>query len=239
MQADVSVSAFAQSLPAEYGRRFNPAQIAAHAHTSVNRGNRAVAATLFPWADPGVSALCVVAEDRPGLLSLISSALTELGFDVDAAEAYTRANAHEAVDVFWLRDPAGRVGQTQVDAFVQLVEEILAGRPERVPAVAPVPAAPAAGAGTTVRFIEDENGALTVLEVETDDRSGLLWTITRALYRQNVQIVGSKIRTEAHRVYDRFTIVELDGSLIRDERRLTIQVEVLSAVAQPSGTTPH
>jgi [protein-PII] uridylyltransferase len=231
--SDISVSAFAASLPSEYRSRFNPAQIAIHAHTSIGRGQRAVAATLFPWPDPGLSALCVVANDRPGLLSLISAALNELGFDVDSAEAFTRAPQAEAVDVFWLRDPDGHVGAAEVEAFVRLVEEILAGRPERtLPQPTPVPAAHS-GQGTTVRFLEDESGALTVLEVETDDRSGLLWTITRALYRQNVQIVGSKIRTEASRVYDRFTIVELDGSLISGERRLTIQVEVMSAVAHP------
>lgn len=233
-ESEISVARFAASLPAEYRDRFNAEQIAVHARTSEIRAGSAIAATIFPWSTVGQRALCVVADDRPGLLSLISSALTELGFDVDAAEAYTRHAPREAVDIFWLRDPEGLVTSDQVGAFVDLVEEILAGRPEKtLPPPTPVPLAPA-GLGTTVRFLEDADGALTVLEVETDDRSGLLWTITRALYRQNVQIVGSKIRTEASRVYDKFTIVELDGTLIRNERRLTIQVEVLSAIASAS-----
>lgn len=233
----LSIDAFAASLPAEYRERFNPAQIAVHAHTSRTRKNTgaSVHATLFPWADRRLRALCVVADDRAGLLSLISSALTEIGFDVDSAEAYTRdvehstsPSGHEAVDVFWLRDPEGRVTEDKVTEFIRVVGEILAGRPERsIPPPAPR-ATPSLG--TTVRFLEDAAGALAVLEVETDDRSGLLWTITRALYRQNVQIVGSKIRTEATRVYDRFTIVELDGTPIKNERRLMIQVEVLSAI---------
>lgn len=231
-ESEISVARFAASLPAEYRDRFNAEQIAVHARTSEIRAGSAIAATIFPWSTVGQRALCVVADDRPGLLSLISSALTELGFDVDAAEAYTRHAPREAVDIFWLRDPEGLVTSDQVGAFVDLVEEILAGRPEKT-LPTPVPLAPA-GLGTTVRFLEDADGALTVLEVETDDRSGLLWTITRALYRQNVQIVGSKIRTEASRVYDKFTIVELDGTLIRNERRLTIQVEVLSAIASAS-----
>jgi len=231
-ESEISVATFAASLPAEYRDRFNAEQIAVHARTSEIRAGSAIAATIFPWSTVGQRALCVVADDRPGLLSLISSALTELGFDVDAAEAYTRHAPREAVDIFWLRDPEGLVTSDQVGAFVDLVEEILAGRPEKT-LPTPVPLAPA-GLGTTVRFLEDADGALTVLEVETDDRSGLLWTITRALYRQNVQIVGSKIRTEASRVYDKFTIVELDGTLIRNERRLTIQVEVLSAIASAS-----
>lgn len=229
---ELSVSAFAASLPAEYRERFNPAQIAIHAHTRSKRQNGALlVASLFPWPHPRQSALCVIAPDQPGLLALISSALTQSGFEVDAAEAYTKQDTHEAVDIFWLRDPHKRITQEAVEAFCELAAEILSSRSEHSlqpppPAQSPAPS----GQGTTVRFLEDAAGALTVLEIETDDRSGLLWAITRALYKQNVQIVGSKIRTENARVYDRFTLVELDGTPIRDERRFMIQVEILSAI---------
>lgn len=228
-ETEISVSAFADSLPREYRERFNPAQIAVHAYASVGRRGAPVAVALFPWHDAEQSALCVIAEDRPGLLSLISAALTQMGFDVDSAEAYTRQDPREAVDVFWLRDPEGRITESEVHAFEELLAEILAGRPALsipAPALSPEP-----GLGTTVRFLEDADGALAILEVETDDRSGLLWTITRALYKQNVQIVGSKIRTENNRVYDRFTIVELDGSPIKNDRRLAIQIDIMSALA--------
>jgi [protein-PII] uridylyltransferase len=225
---EMSVSAFAASLPAEYRDRFNPAQIAIHAHASVGRGTNQVNASLFPWPDPNLKALVVIAQDRPGLLSLISSALAEMGCDVDAAEAYTRSNAPEAVDVFWLRDPADRFTRPRVAEFVGLLSEILAGRPERsIPPPAP---SERPSEGTTVRFLEDKDGALSILEVETGDRSGLLWAITRALYRQDVQIVGSKIRTEGGRVHDRFIIVELDGTPIKNERRFAIQVAILTAI---------
>lgn len=228
MEPEKSLAAFAASLPAEYRDRYGPAQIAIHAQTSAERGDRVVNAALFPWPDPALKALVVVAADRPGLLSVISATLTEMGCDVDAAEAFTRANVPEAVDVFWIRDRADGFTKARVADFVGLLTENLSGRPER--SIPPPVPSERPGQATTVRFLEDKDGALATLEVETDDRSGLLWAITRALYRQNVQIVGSKIRTEGGRVHDRFTIVELDGSPIKNDRRFAIQIAILTAI---------
>jgi UTP:GlnB (protein PII) uridylyltransferase len=74
------------------------------------------------------------------------------------------------------------------------------------------------------------------LEVETDDRSGLLLALAHALFEQNVQIEESEVRTVEGRVYDRFHIVEFDSKPINPARRLEIQVAVLSAI-QPVGRT--
>ena len=82
---------------------------------------------------------------------------------------------------------------------------------------------------TTVRFIEGENGC-SMLEVETGDRSGLLLSLSQALFKQRVQIVASQVKTVNSRVFDRFTIVELDGTPITPARRLEIQVAVLTAI---------
>jgi [protein-PII] uridylyltransferase len=84
-----------------------------------------------------------------------------------------------------------------------------------------------------VRFIEDANGALCTLEVETEDRSGLLLSLSRALHAQKAQIVRSEVRTKGGRVFDRFVITEVDGSPVSPGRRLEIQVAVLSA-AEPA-----
>jgi UTP:GlnB (protein PII) uridylyltransferase len=187
-------------------------------------------AGTFPWHEPGLTAICVAVEDRPGLLSLISRSLTECGFEVESAEAYCRDGVPKvAVDFFWLRDPEGRIQRADVEAFVELLNGVLSGlRPETPPVRSTD--APSSVRNTTVRFMEQGDGALSVLEVETEDRSGLLWAITRALHGAGVQIVGSQIRTTGAHVLDRFSIAELDGSPIGDERRFAIQVAVLSAL---------
>jgi [protein-PII] uridylyltransferase len=229
-----SAQAFAQSLPETYRKRFGPAEIAAHAHISLAREPGIARAGIFPWAEEGVAAVCVSVEDRPGLLALISGALTECGFEVESAEAYCRVGEPSvAVDFFWLREPSSVIGPEDIEAFAELLNEILRG--ERSPQGPPLGLSPPSSLGTTVRFLEQSDGTLTVLEVETADRSGLLWALTRALHGEDVQISGSQIRTQGDRVLDRFTIVELDGSPITPERRLRIQVAVLSALEPTPG----
>lgn len=234
-----SLRKFAFSMPGSYRDRYAPAQIAAHAHASAQRGTSAVHVAPFPWYDPSLTALCVVADDRPGLLALISEAFVQSGIDVQAAEAYTRrlpagegttAAASEAVDLFWVRRiQGGPITESDVEALRARLVDLLEGRRSSFPPLERLESRDFV-AETTVRFIEGEDGLLNVLEVETDDRSGLLFVLSRALFELNVLITSSQVRTSGKRVFDRFTLVELDGSPINAERRLEIQVAVLSAI---------
>lgn len=227
-----NLSEFANSFPPDYRQRFNSDQILAHYRTAEDRARTgsSVAVSLFPWLEPGIIALCVVADDRPGLLSNISRALSEFGCDVDSALAFTRPlrAGGEAVDLFFVRFGRGSFDHARVLEFTELVRRILSGNYE---SQLPPPSQAIPESDTTVRFLEDERGSLAVLEVETSDRSGLLWALTRALHRESVQIITSKITTVGGRVQDRFVICEIDGSPIRPERRLVIQVAVLTALA--------
>ena len=81
-----------------------------------------------------------------------------------------------------------------------------------------------------MRFVEGSDGCLSTLEVETEDRTGLLLSLARALFAARVQIVRSEVRTVEDQVFDRFTITEPNGGPVNAERRLAIQVAVLSAL---------
>jgi len=230
---------FASSLPASYRKNFGAEAIAEHARVAFERASTPAHAGLFTTARVPGDPLCVVADDRPGLLATISAALVICGLDVLEAEAYTRrvAGQHdEAVDVFWVRHEAAakraeRVTVEEVDQFRQALVGLLEGKLEhrRLRDSQRAPATPSSSE-TVVRFIENADGNFSTLEVETGDRSGLLLALSQALYKQRVQIVGSQVKTMADRVYDRFHIVELDGSAIGAPRRLEIQVAILSAV---------
>jgi [protein-PII] uridylyltransferase len=235
------VADFKQSMPPAYRTGHDAASIAAHARIAAQRGARIAVVGLCPAAHGAAAGLCVVADDRPGLLATISAALVYEGLDVIEAEAHTRKNAAgsaEAVDVFWVRrakdeersrpisdEDARRVGEV----LIALLEGKLDARALRERGAAP--ARPSSE--TIVRFLEGADGVLSTLEVETDDRSGLLLALAHALFDQRVQIVESEVKTVDNRVFDRFHIVEFDGKPIGPARRLEIQVAVLSAV-QPT-----
>ncbi|MET0411783.1 MAG: hypothetical protein ABW217_10840 [Polyangiaceae bacterium] len=240
------IEEFAGSMPASYRDRHSRDVIAVHAGIAAGRGSNPANVGRFE-SRQGKSVVCVVAEDRPGLLSRITAAFVMQGWDIVHAEAYTRplpspegsADAPlktEAVDLFWLRRAEGHtrdrtLASGDVDAIKETLIGLLEGRLELPETVAADE--PGEIHNTRVRFIEGEDGTLCTLEVETRDRSGLLLVLTRALVAQRVTITRSEVRTFSTRVFDRFTIAEFDGSPISEARRLQIQVGVLSAIETP------
>lgn len=236
---------FASSMPESYRKNFDGRAMAAHFAIAEARGDELVSVGSFPSSRPG-TALCVVAEDRPGLLATISASLVLSRLDVIEAEAYTRRRsdtADEAVDIFWVRqDPPDLrnepVGPEHVAQLKSTLAGLLEGKLDRSRIGDARPAPTPSAVETVVRFIEGSDGSFATLEVETGDRSGLLLALSQALFNQRVQIIASQVKTTGTRVYDRFSIVEFDGSPISATRRLEIQVAVLSAVDPIVGQRP-
>ncbi len=236
---------FASSMPESYRKNFDGRAMAAHFAIAEARGDELVSVGSFPSSRPG-TALCVVAEDRPGLLATISASLVLSRLDVIEAEAYTRRRsdtADEAVDIFWVRqDPSDLrsepIGPEHVAQLKSTLAGLLEGKLDRSRIGDARPTPTPSAVETVVRFIEGSDGSFATLEVETGDRSGLLLALSQALFNQRVQIIASQVKTTGTRVYDRFSIVEFDGSPISPTRRLEIQVAVLSAVDPIVGQRP-
>ncbi|HEY2510876.1 MAG TPA: hypothetical protein VGI39_08470, partial [Polyangiaceae bacterium] len=90
-------------------------------------------------------------------------------------------------------------------------------------------------ATTRVRFEKDARDGATLLLVEAMDRPGLLLIVSRTLFRERVQIVGSHVTTRDGHVLDRFVVTELDGSPLNGKRQLDVQTAVLAALKEDTG----
>jgi len=236
---DPMVAAFHDSMPERYRAAFDAHAIGEHAAIVERRAGAPAHAEIWRRLPKRGAIVCVVADDRPGLLSFISAALVVQAMDVAAAQAYTRApgpgRAAEAVDFLWLHrdaDHALPVLDADVARIAEVLRSLTAGEVTLEALIRGVrqarPAPP--GASTRVTFDESPDAGLSVLKVETFDRPGLLLAITQALFRARVQIIASDATTKSGRVIDSFTIVELDGAPIRQHRRGAVQIAVLSAV---------
>jgi [protein-PII] uridylyltransferase len=226
--------AFLASMPSRYRQLFDGSAAAEHAGVVARRGPRPVHAELWRKEPGGGAIACVVAADRPGLLSFIAASLVVHGLDVEAVQAFTR-DTGEAVDLFWLRRAGGIVApvlEADVTRVSALLLELVTGRTtmEQVTARARERATSDPRGGTRVTFEENDDGGVSVLTVETYDRPGLLLAVTRALYRARVQIIASEARTDDGHVVDRFSIVELDGAPLKASRRGVLQMEVLASI---------
>jgi [protein-PII] uridylyltransferase len=233
-----AVATYRASMPARYRESFDGAAIREHAAIVARREGAPALVEIWRRLPQGGAVACVVADDRPGLLSLISAALVAQSLDVVSAQAYTRAQPSggaEAVDFLWLRRDAQHPMPIRA-ADAERVTELLGGLLSGARTIESVlrrsggrPSLPP-GAGTRVTFNETASQGLSVLTVETYDRPGLLLAITLALFNTRVQIVTSEAETTGERVVDRFTIVELDGTPIVKNRRGAVQTAVLAAI---------
>jgi [protein-PII] uridylyltransferase len=235
---------FFASMPVAYRMTFSSSDARQHAAIAARRGSRSIHVELWRTLPGGGATLCVVAEDRPALLALISAGLVESGLDVTSAEIYCRTPSDrpvEAVDFFWVRatdaDGTQRViDPTEIVDLCLRLQTLLDApvRPDRLgpngDTLSPIDPIPAARAFFEPRALES---GLNVLVVEGRDRPGLLLSLVRVLHRQGVDIVASEIRTEAQHVRDRFTVVDGRGSPLTFERRQTIEDAVRRAMRPP------
>jgi UTP:GlnB (protein PII) uridylyltransferase len=227
-------------MPERYREAFDATDAREHAAIVQRRAGAAVHLEIWRRIPQGGAVVCVVGDDRPGLLCFISAALLVHRMDVIAAKVFTRMRPEgrgaEAVDLFWIRHDASvttPVLRTDVLGIGDVLGALVRGE-LTVEAVtrgtrAARPPLPR-GAFTHATFSDGEGEGLTELTVQTFDRPGLLLSITQALFRAHVQIVDSEATTRDGRVVDRFAIAELDGSRVSRQKRGIVQMEVLAAI---------
>lgn len=76
---------------------------------------------------------------------------------------------------------------------------------------------------TTSRPTGTRNGespTATVIDIEAEDRVGLLYTVCRVLYGLGLSIALARISTERGAVLDTFYVTDVKGSKIEDPERL-------------------
>jgi hypothetical protein len=83
---------------------------------------------------------------------------------------------------------------------------------------------------TTVRFVEPTDPATLTLEVETEERVGVLLTLTRALYHEGLEVIGSRMKIQGRRLVGCFQLAEPDGAAIVNDKRLAVQVAVFKVL---------
>ena len=228
---------FLASMPPGYAEIASAAEVREHARIAQQRGARLAYAE--PCTSGGASVVCLVADDRPGLLSLVTDALLVHGFAVRKAQAYCRKRADgrtEAIDFMELYR-ANAAGAVEIDAselaaFVQtLIELIVEDAPSSMARIA---ARVSSERRTRAYFELDAwTRGEYVLVVDAPDSQGLLNAITSALYAQGSAISGCQIDTEAGFARNRFEL-ELGGFGAPSSAELCdIQLAVLSALPRP------
>jgi [protein-PII] uridylyltransferase len=173
---------------------------------------------------PGVTELVIYAGDHPGLFSRLAGAISMSGGSIAGAKIFTSSDGF-ALDVFRVQDTAGGVfGEPRrIERLKQTINRTLAGQvlPRSVFAkTTPGRRASAFHVTPRVLFDNDASAVSTLVEVESLDRVGLLYEITRALFEMGLSISSAIVATYGELAVDVFYVRDGFGHKVRQPERL-------------------
>jgi [protein-PII] uridylyltransferase len=213
-----------EGMPAAYLLSLSAASIANHI-----RLLRQLDGKPFLWLvekKEEIYEIFICCHDRPGLFSRLTGVLALNSINILGAQIFTRADK-VALDIFQVQPPLDPLFEEETWEKVQeQLEKAILGKlsldyrlAQKKPAfhlmTPPVPVA-----ASEVKIDNQGSDFYSILEVYTQDRLGLLYTITKALFEIELNIHYAKISTRIDQVVDVFYVTDLEGQKIWDEERL-------------------
>jgi len=170
---------------------------------------------LHPDEDRDATRACFVMGDHPGIFARLAGALALVGANVVDARSYTTKDGY-VTDAFWIQDADGNAYESaRLPRLRKMIQRTLRGeviardalksrdkvkkreKAFRVP--------------THITFDNEGSEIYTIIEVDTRDRPGLLYDLTRCLADANVYIANAVIATYGAQVVDTFYVKDMFG----------------------------
>ena len=178
---------------------------------------------LHPDADRDATRACFALADHPGIFSRLAGALALVGANVVDARTYTSKDGY-ATAIFWVQDADGHPYEvSRLPRLRGMITKTLKGevvarealkdrdkvkkreREFRFP--------------THIMFDNDGSEIYTIIEVDTRDRPGLLYDLTRTLAANNIYIASATIATFGAQVVDAFYVKDMFGLKLHSKTR--------------------
>ena len=232
------VEAHLRDLGERYFIAFSPEQMAQHMQTLDEARKDGFAVHFNTHEDTNTTEVVVCTPDRPGLFAKLTGSFTSQLCDVRAAALFTCADGL-VLDCFTVLDasrnqPLTEAQQRQLAKILRgvLVEEddvqrLVDQSRKRLFALLQ----PRTPVRTRIGFDNGCSRTHTVIDVETGDRTGLLYDITRALTSAGLDIQSARIVTDARRARDAF-YVQMNGNKLNDSAGQASVREALTVAAE-------
>jgi [protein-PII] uridylyltransferase len=234
----------AKDVRAETARHYGPywqgLPLAAHqifAHLLRDMNDAEISIDLMLDEDRDATRACLAMVDHPGLFSRMTGALALVAANVVDARTYTSKDGY-ATAVFWIQDADGHpFDAARLPRLRKMISRTLRGevvardalkdrdkikkreRAFRVP--------------THITFDNTGSEIYTIIEVDTRDRPGLLYDLTRTLANNHVYIASAVIATFGEQVVDTFYVKDMVGLKFHSEaKRDTLERKLRDAILQ-------
>ncbi|MFN4202233.1 MAG: [protein-PII] uridylyltransferase [Tabrizicola sp.] len=186
-------------------------------------GDDEIRIDLHPDHDRDATRACFALADHPGIFSRLAGALALVGANVVDARTYTSKDGY-ATAVFWVQDIEGHPYEvSRLPRLRQMIDKTLKGevvarealkdrdkikkreREFRFP--------------THIMFDNEGSDIYTIIEVDTRDRPGLLYDLTRTLATNNIYIASAVIATYGAQVVDTFYVKDMFGLKLHQKHK--------------------
>ena len=234
----------AKDLRIETGRHYPPYWQGLHltAHTVFANllrgiGDDEIRIDLHPDTDRDATRVCFALADHPGIFSRLAGALALLGANVVDARTYTSKDGY-ATAVFWIQDAEGHPYEaSRLKRLSNMINKTLKGEVLATEAIRDrdkirkrerafrVP--------TSITFDNEGSEIYTIVEVDTRDRPGLLYDLTRTLANNNIYIASAVIATYGEQAVDSFYVKDMFGLKLHSKsKQKTLERKLRDAIVQ-------
>ncbi len=174
-----------------------------------------IAIDLHPDEDRDATRACFALADHPGIFSRLAGALALVGANVVDARTYTTKDGF-ATAAFWIQDADGHPYESErLPRLREMIHKTLKGEIVAAQAIRSRDKIKkrerAFRVPTHITFDNEGSEIYTIIEVDTRDRPGLLYDLTRTLANNNVYINSAVIATYGEQVVDTFYVKDMFG----------------------------
>ena len=199
-------------------------------------GDDEIRIDLHPEPQRDATRACFALADHPGIFSRLAGALALVGANVVDARTYTSKDGY-ATAVFWVQDSEGHPYEiSRLPRLRGMIEKTLKG--EVLPRTALADRDRLKKREREFRFpthitFDNEGSEIyTIIEVDTRDRPGLLYDLTRTLAAGNIYIASAVIATYGAQVVDAFYVKDMFGlKLHAGHRQESLERKLRQAIA--------
>lgn len=230
---------FIDAMPRRYFLTTPEEAMPSHYRLLRRLGDEPFLAEVRHHPEHGHSEVAICARDQAGLFASIAGVFAAMDLNVLSARINTRSDGL-ILDVFRI----SHQGQAQVvtdpakwTRMESILKRVLRGEVDVAELVArsrrSLSLRPVVKASTHVRWDNEASDDFTIIEVYTEDRAGVLFTITYWLSNLDFAIHLAKISTDVDRVADVFYVADARGRKVLDEGRLRGLREALHRELEP------
>ncbi len=231
-----------KALKAEIGRHYDPYWQGLHvtAHVDFAQllrdiGEDDIRLKLTPDPDRDATRVCFAMHDHPGIFSRMCGALALVGANIKDARTFTTKDGL-ATAAFWVQDSEGHpYEKSRLKRLSSMIDKTMKGEVVATEAIKSRDVIKrrerAFRVPTSITFDNEGSEIYTIIEVDTRDRPGLLFDLSRTLANNNIQIASAVVATYGEQVVDAFYVKDMFGLKMHAEsKQRTLERKLREAI---------